>query len=206
MPPADRVVKRVRTVEFVGAVGAAGQKPPRDLPQIAIAGRSNVGKSSLLNRLVGRKSLARTSKQPGRTREINFFLVDDRYMLVDLPGYGFAKAPKTVREKWGRLIDAYLRRTPKLLGLVLLVDARRGLAEDDERMIEFLGGTGTPTLFALTKTDKLNRSGRRRATEKLREALGLDADQLVETSARTGAGVDTLRESVAALIAEAETG
>lgn len=155
---------------------------------------------------MGRKSLARTSKQPGRTREINFFLVDDRYMLVDLPGYGFAKAPKTVRKKWGRLIDAYLRRTPKLLGLVLLVDARRGLTDDDERMIEFLGGTGTPTLFALTKTDKLNRPGRQRATKKLREALELDADQLVETSARTGAGVDTLRESITALIAEAETG
>lgn len=206
MPPTDRGVARVRTVEFVGAIGAAGQKPPRDVPQIAIAGRSNVGKSSLLNRLVGRKSLARTSKQPGRTREINFFLVDDRYMLVDLPGYGFAKAPKTVRKKWGRLIDGYLRRTPKLLGLVLLVDARRGLTDEDERMIEFLGATGTPTLFALTKTDKLNRSARRRATKKLREALDLDADHLVETSARTGAGVDTLGESIAALIAEAAPG
>ncbi len=155
---------------------------------------------------MGRKNIARTSKQPGRTREINFFLVDDRYMLVDLPGYGFARAPKTVQKKWGRLVDAYLRRTPKLLGLVLLVDARRGLTADDERMIEFLGATGTPTLFALTKTDKLNRSGRQRAASKLREALDVDADQFVETSARTGAGVDTLRESIAALIAEAETG
>ena len=206
MPTADRRVARIRTVEFVGAVGAAGQKPPRDLPQVAIAGRSNVGKSSLLNRLVERKSLARTSKQPGRTREINFFLVNDRYMLVDLPGYGFAKAPKTVREKWGRLIDGYLRRTHKLLGLVLLLDARRGLTVDDKRMIDFLGATGTPTLFALTKSDKLNRAGRRRATEKLRGALGIDADQLVETSARTGAGVDTLRESIAALLADAPSG
>ncbi|WP_420633632.1 ribosome biogenesis GTP-binding protein YihA/YsxC [Candidatus Palauibacter sp.] len=196
---------RVRTAEFVGAVGATGQKPPRDLPQIAIAGRSNVGKSSLLNRLVGRKNLARTSKQPGRTREINFFLVDDRYLLVDLPGYGFARAPKNVRKQWGRLIDAYLRQTPPLLGLVLLVDGRRGLTDDDRRMVEFLEGLGTPTLFALTKTDKLNRSGRRRAVEGLRDALGLDEDQLVETSAQTGLGMGTLLESITALVAEAET-
>ncbi|WP_425154118.1 ribosome biogenesis GTP-binding protein YihA/YsxC [Candidatus Palauibacter sp.] len=205
MPRAARVVTRVRTAEFVGAVGAAGQKPPLDLPQIAIAGRSNVGKSSLLNRLVGRKSLARTSKRPGRTQEINFFLIDDRYLLVDLPGYGFARAPKTVREGWRRLIDAYLRGTPRLPGLVLLVDARRGLTEDDHRMIEFLEAMGTPTLFALTKTDKLNRSGRQRAAKSLRDALGLDADQLVETSAYTGAGVDTLVESITALVAQTET-
>ena len=163
-----------------------------------------MGKSSLLNRLVGRKSLARTSKRPGRTQEINFFRVDGRYLLVDLPGYGFARAPKDVRERWGRLIDGYLRKTPQLLGLVLLIDARRGLTGDDERMIEFLEALGTPTLFALTKADKLNRSGRQRAARDLRDALGLDADQLVETSARTGLGVDTLRESIAALIAEAE--
>ncbi len=165
-----------------------------------------MGKSSLLNRLVGRKSLARTSKRPGRTQEINFFRVDGRYLLVDLPGYGFARAPRDVREGWARLIEAYLRDTGQLLGLVLLIDARRGLTGEDERMIEFLESLGTPTLFALTKTDKLNRSGRRRAAQDLRDALRLDEDQFVETSAHTGAGFPTLLESITALVAEAETG
>ena len=206
MARAAGAVTGAGTAEFVGAIGAPGQTPPSDLPQIAIAGRSNAGKSSLLNRLVGRKSLARTSKRPGRTQEINFFAVDGRYLLVDLPGYGFARAPKTVREGWGRLIEAYLRGTARLLGLLLLVDARRGLTDDDRRLIEFLEAVGTPTLFALTKTDKLNRAARRRAVAGLCDALGLDEEQVVETSARTGLGVDTLRESIAALVAEAEAG
>ena len=176
------------------------QTPPLDLPQIAIAGRSNVGKSSLLNRLVGRKSIARTSKSPGRTREINFFLVDDRFLLVDLPGYGFARAPKDVREKWGRLIEEYLSDTARLLGIVMLIDARRGVTPDDHEMIDYLERLGTPTLFALTKTDKLNRSGRIKAKAALRETLGVEDEQLVETSARSGEGVGSLRESVYALL------
>jgi len=176
------------------------QAPPHDLPQIAIAGRSNVGKSSLLNRLVGRKSIARTSKSPGRTREINFFLVDERFMLVDLPGYGFARAPKEVREKWGRLIEGYLSDTPRLLGIVMLIDARRGVTAEDRQMLEYLERLGTPALFALTKTDKLNRSGRIKAKADLRESLGVDDEQVIETSARSGEGVGSLRESVYALL------
>ena len=187
-------------------MGAPGQKPPRDLPQIALAGRSNAGKSSLLNRLVGRKRIARASKQPGRTREINFFLVDERYMLADLPGYGFARAPKAVREGWGRLIEGYLKRTPGILGIVLLVDARRGLVDDDRRLVELLAALGTPALFALTKIDKLNKAGRRRAVEKLGRALEVDADQIVATSARAGDGVDTLRDSIVALVEQGSDG
>lgn len=167
---------------------------------MAIAGRSNVGKSSLLNRLVGRKSIARTSKSPGRTREINFFLVDDRFLLVDLPGYGFAKAPKEVREKWGRLIEGYLGDSPRLLGIVMLIDARRGVTPDDRQMIDYLERLGTPTLFALTKTDKLNRSGRIKAKAALQESLGVDDEQVIETSAQSGEGVASLRESVYALL------
>ncbi|MDX1578823.1 MAG: ribosome biogenesis GTP-binding protein YihA/YsxC, partial [Gemmatimonadota bacterium] len=174
--------------------------PPEELPQIALAGRSNVGKSSLLNRLVGRKSLARTSKRPGRTQEINFFRVDERFLLVDLPGYGFARAPVEARERWGRLIEDYLEGSPRLLGIVLLIDARRGLTADDERMVAYLEDLGTPALFALTKVDKLNRSGRRRALERLVERAGVDEEQIVETSARTGEGVPTLLASLFALV------
>ena len=190
----------VGSAEFVGAIARPGQAPPVDLPQIAIAGRSNVGKSTLLNRLVGRKSLARTSKRPGRTQEINFFRIDDRFLLVDLPGYGFARAPKEVRDRWGPLIESYLSTSGDLLGVVLLVDARRGITKDDERMVEYLAATGLPTLIALTKIDKLNRSGRKAAAGKIRDALGVDADQVVSTSARTGEGTGTLWQSVLALV------
>ena len=191
---------KVRTVEFVGAIGAPGQKPPSKLPQIAIAGRSNVGKSSLVNRLAGRKNLARTSKSPGRTQEINFFLVDNRFLLVDLPGYGFARAPKNIKERWSRLIQSHLRYSQQVLGIVLLVDARRGLSADDDLMVEYVEKLEIPTLFALTKTDKLKRPERKKACEQLISTLGIDPDQLVETSARTGEGIGTLLESLYALL------
>lgn len=191
---------RVREVEFVGAIGEPGQAPPLPLPQIAIAGRSNVGKSTLINRLVERKALARTSKRPGRTQEINFFRVDGRFLIADLPGYGFARAPREVRERWGPLIETYLTTTPGLLGVVLLIDARRGATPDDHEMVGYLAETGIPVLFALTKTDKLNRSGRGAALESLRETFGVDPDQTLATSARTGAGLDTLWQSLRALI------
>ena len=196
MPPRQPV----GIAKFVGAIGTPGQAIPERLPQIAIAGRSNVGKSTLLNKLVGRKSLARTSKQPGRTQQINFFRIDDRFLLVDLPGYGFAKAPRVVRDRWGPLIESYLSTTEELLGIVLLVDARHGLTPDDERMIEYLARRGTPTLFALTKMDKLNRTGQRKAAQKLRDILEIDEDQLLPTSARTGEGVDTLWDSLLGLL------
>jgi GTP-binding protein len=190
----------VGSAEFIGAIGKPGQAPPARLPQIAIAGRSNVGKSTLLNKLVGRKSLARTSKRPGRTQEINFFRIDNRFMIVDLPGYGFAQAPKDVRERWGPLIESYLSNTRELLGIVLLVDARHGLTADDEAMIDYLATTGTPTLFALTKMDKLNRAGQQKAAQKLRGKLGIDEEQLLPTSGRTGEGVGTLWASLLALL------
>jgi len=192
---------RVRTVEFAGAIGRPGQPLPMPLSQIAITGRSNVGKSTLLNRLVGRKSIARTSKRPGRTQEINFFCVDDRFLLADLPGYGFAQAPRDVRHKWGPLVESYLRDSSGLLGIVVLIDSRRGVTADDHRMLDFLAARETPALIALTKTDKLNRSGRREAIRKVREQIGIDEDQLVATSARTGEGLDTLWESMQGLLA-----
>lgn len=200
----DRPRLHVRNVEFAGAVAEPGGTPPADLPQIAVAGRSNVGKSSLLNRLVGRKRLARTSKAPGRTREIHFYRVNDRFLLVDLPGYGFARVPPEVRQRWAPLIETYLSANPRLLGLVLLIDARRGPTDDDTHMMDYLVRLGVPALFALTKIDKLSRSERREAVEDALEDLKVPRDQLVVTSARTGEGVDTLRDSIAALLDAAE--
>ena len=193
---------RVHSVEFIGAVAQPGQALPARLPQIAIAGRSNCGKSTLLNRLVERKKIARTSKRPGRTQEINFFRVNDRFLFADLPGYGFAKAPEEVRERWGPLIESYLADTPELLGIILLADARRGLSSDDGQMLDYLERLGTPTLFVLTKADKLSRSGQRQALEKVQKALGTDEDQLLMTSATTGLGMQDLWEAVMALLEE----
>lgn len=192
--------RSIRHVEFAGAIGAPGQKPPGRLPQIAIAGRSNCGKSSLINALVGRKKLARVSQKPGKTQEINFYRINDRFHLVDLPGYGFARAPEEARERWRRLIEPFLQDSPDLAGIVLLVDCRRGLLEQDEQLLEWLARLQIPTLLVLTKIDKLNRSGRARAKRELREALGLPADQLVATSSLTGEGVDLLRASLFGLL------
>lgn len=128
------------------------------LPEIALAGRSNVGKSSLINHLLGQKKLAKTSATPGKTQLLNFFLIDDKFLLVDLPGYGFAKAPPEEVEKWSRAIDSYINHRPTLKLILLLIDSRRGIQEDDRTMIEWSEAKKIPLLVIFTKTDKLSRS------------------------------------------------
>lgn len=190
----------VRQVEFAGAIGASGQDPPGQFPQVAVAGRSNCGKSSLINKLVGRKKLARVSQVPGKTREINFYLINERFFLTDLPGYGFARAPEAAREHWRMLIESFLTDSPDLAGIIVLIDARRGLLTQDEQLLDWLTRLQIPALFALTKIDKLNRSGRKQAEAALQKDLNLSADQVIATSAHSGEGVDTLRESLFALV------
>ncbi|MFQ5890037.1 MAG: ribosome biogenesis GTP-binding protein YihA/YsxC [Gemmatimonadota bacterium] len=192
--------KRIGRAGFVGAIGRPGQPVPMRLPQIAFAGRSNVGKSSLINALVGRRNLARVAKAPGRTQEINFYAIDGRFLIADLPGYGFARAPEEVRRSWGLLIESYLATSADLLGLILLVDARRGASPEDRRMLEYLSRMELPTLFVLTKVDKLSRERQRAALAAAGKDLGAAADQILATSARTGAGIESLRESVRALV------
>ncbi|TFG65877.1 MAG: YihA family ribosome biogenesis GTP-binding protein [Gemmatimonadales bacterium] len=191
---------RVRQVEFAGAIGAPGQVPPGQLPQVAVAGRSNCGKSSLINKLVGRKKLARVSQVPGKTREINFYLINDRFFLTDLPGYGFARAPEAAREHWHMLIERFLANSTDLAGIIVLIDARRGVQPQDQQLLAWLSEYQIPALFALTKIDKLNRSGRKSAEAALQKDLDLQADQVIATSAHSGEGVDTLRESLFALV------
>jgi GTP-binding protein len=191
---------RIRTVEFAGAIGRPGQPPPDRLPEVAVAGRSNVGKSSLINALVGRKSLARVSGTPGKTREINFYRIDDRFFLVDLPGYGYARAPESLRDAWQALMADYLARNERLEGLILLLDARRGVMEVDRQLLGYVTGGQIPVLFVLTKIDKLNRAGRTRAVQEVRLELGLPEDQVLATSARTGEGVATLVGSLYAFV------
>lgn len=193
---------KIRQVDHAGVVAEPGRDAPGDLPQIAIAGRSNVGKSSLINALLGRKRLASVSKSPGKTQQIHFYEVNQRFYLVDLPGYGFADVPAEVRQKWGPLIESYLAGNPRLLGVVLLIDCRHGPSDDDAQMVDYLARLEVPALYALTKIDKLNRSERREAVEGALEALDAPEEQLVVTSALTGEGKKTLLASLGALLDE----
>jgi GTP-binding protein len=139
--------------------------PPPDKPEIAFAGRSNVGKSSLINALLGRKKLARTSSTPGRTQAINFFLIQDRYYFVDLPGYGYARVPLEVRRSWGTMVETYLKRRANLRGVVLILDLRREATEGDIQLLEWLKRYQVSTIPVLTKADKLSRSRSARRAE-----------------------------------------
>ena len=146
-----------KRIEFQLSAPAPKFFPPEDLLEVAFAGRSNVGKSSLLNAMAEQRQLARTSKTPGRTREINFFEVDGRYRIVDLPGYGFAKAPKNVAARWQHLMDSYLRRRDNLAGVILLFDIRHEPSNRDHQMVELLADAEVPFAIVLTKADKLSR-------------------------------------------------
>lgn len=191
----------IRQLEFIGPMATpTGWRPEAKWPEVAFAGRSNVGKSSLLNRLVRRKRFARVSNTPGRTREVNFFLVNDRFVLVDLPGYGYARISKERRAEWKPLIEGYLRTSTELRGIVQLLDVRHDPTSDDRQMIDFLASIGIPTLFALTKTDKLSASERKTRIAALTEELSVSDDQVIPFSAVTGEGRDDLAEAVMALV------
>jgi GTP-binding protein len=149
-----------RRSEFVAGAASLDRLPPASLPEVAFAGRSNVGKSSLLNRLLGRRSLARVSRTPGRTQQINFFAVDERLLFVDLPGYGFARVPLAVKEQWRGLVEGYLVGRRSLRAVVVLVDVRRGIEPDDAQLLDFLAAHRIAAVVAVTKTDKLARGPR----------------------------------------------
>lgn len=191
----------IRHLEFLGGMAAAGGwRPPTTLPEVAFSGRSNVGKSSLLNLLVRRRSFARVSKTPGRTREINFFEVNRAFLLVDLPGYGYARVSKEKQGAWVPLIEGYLRNNGNLRGVVQLLDARHEPTDDDLRVFEMLAEVGVPTLVAMTKVDKLTASQRARQLTALAVRCGVDEDQVIPCSALTGEGRDDLAASLAALL------
>jgi GTP-binding protein len=197
--PRDPLV--VRRLEFIGGMASAGGwRPDATLPEVAFAGRSNVGKSSLINRLVHRKKMARVSNTPGRTREINFFRVNDDFVLADLPGYGYAKISKEARAAWRPLIESYLEGSSQLRGIVQLLDARHDPSRDDLQMLEFLAELGAPTIVVATKTDKLSRAQVPARIGELARAAGIDEEQIIPFSAVTGAGRDELAEAIVGLV------
>jgi GTP-binding protein len=182
---------RVKTAEFVVGAASLRQLPRGGLPEIALAGRSNVGKSSLLNRLTERRGLARISKTPGKTRELNVYEIDRRLMLVDLPGYGFASVPESVKERWSVLIESYLHERKELAGIVHLVDARHPPTGDDVQMHEWIKHFGVAALIAVTKADKLPKGRRASAHRTIGEALEpAEETPMVFFSAVTGEGAD----------------
>jgi GTP-binding protein len=200
----------IKHVSFAGAIGNTTQKPPSELPQIAFSGRSNVGKSSLINTVLNRtrSNIARVSATPGKTREINFFTVDAvssedkplEFFLVDLPGYGYAKVPQGVKQQWQDLMGWYLRNTPELKGVVQLIDVRHEPTDADRTMLRYLTETEMPALIVLTKVDKLTRSARGAQVRTVVRELGVDADQIIEFSAVTGEGKDELLTTLEALL------
>ena len=201
MPSENKDPLVIRSLEFLGGMAqVGGWRPESRLPEVAFAGRSNVGKSSLINALVQRRKLARVSNTPGRTREINFFEVNGDFVLADLPGYGYARVSKEQRAAWRPLIEGYLKSSPKLRGVVQLLDSRRVPSDDDLKMLDFLAHTGIPTLVVATKTDKLRKQEREARLEELAREAGIDPEQIIPFSAETGEGRDELAEAIVALV------
>jgi GTP-binding protein len=193
---------KIRAVEYAGTVAAPGGAAPGTLPQVAFSGRSNVGKSSLINTLLRRtrNKIAHVSATPGKTQALNFYRVNDDFFLVDLPGYGYARVPESTRAAWAELIDWYLGESGRVKGVVHLVDARHPPTEHDLRMVSYLGELGVPALIVLTKVDKLKKKERERSLPRAAEALGVDESQLLPFSSKTGEGRDALLEALEELL------
>lgn len=184
---------KICSAELNTVAALKSQFPSRSCPEIAFAGRSNVGKSSLINSLLMRKSLARTSSTPGKTRTVNFYLVNESFYLVDLPGYGFARVSKSEKKSWGRLIEDYLKERENLRLAVLLVDIRHRPTADDQKMYEWLVYYNVPTVIVATKSDKISRGRWPAHINSIRETLGLGPEgPVIPFSSETGQGKDRL--------------
>ncbi len=203
--PAETPQPRVRAIdaEIIATAAGPAQFPQPEFPEFAFAGRSNVGKSSLLSRLANRRGLARASADPGKTRLLHFYRVScavdaerRAVVLVDLPGYGYAKVSKAERRRWRDLVESYLGRRDPLRAVIVLQDVRRELAEAERELFAWLAERGLPIVLVLTKTDKLAPMQRSLRVRALAEAAGLPEGRVLATSATTGAGVDALWEAL----------
>jgi GTP-binding protein len=190
----------VHQVHHVRTTVDPDDHPSPPLPEIAFVGRSNVGKSSLLNVLCRNRRLARVSRTPGKTQTINYFEVGGTCYFVDLPGYGYAAVPDAVRAAWGPMIEGYLEGSSRLAGVVSLIDGRHDPTALDRKMVAWLAERGIPTLVALTKADRVPRGRRRPRIEATAEALGLDPEQIVWFSSHTGEGRDAVFSAVDSLL------
>ena len=190
----------IKSAEFVKSAVKPSQYPPAILPEIAFAGRSNVGKSSLINTLVNRKHLVKTSRTPGRTQLINFFNINEVFTFVDLPGYGYAKVPLSVKKTWGPMIETYLSARKTLKGVVLIMDIRRIPAQEELNFIEWLDQCGLPGILILTKMDKLSKTKQAKQQHSIAETLDVTKDDLILFSAKSRQGKDSVWKAIEKLV------
>ena len=183
---------RIVKAKFVRSLSAFTSFPGQGLPEIAMVGKSNVGKSSLINSMTNHSKLARTSSEPGKTRLVNLYLINESFFLVDLPGYGFAKAPKQEREKWAAMIEGYLRGSEHLRRVFQLVDIRHEPTEDDQLMVEYLRHYGIPFSVVATKADKLSKAQRGRSIPAICRKLAVQPWEVMVYSSKDGTGKDEL--------------
>lgn len=190
----------VKSSVFITSAVKPSQYPQSELPEIAFAGRSNVGKSSLINTLVNRKRLVKTSSTPGRTQLINFFEINMAFFFVDLPGYGYAKVPISVKKKWGAMIETYLLGRETLKGVVLIMDLRRIPGQKELELIAWFNHFDIRQLLILTKADKLSKTGRNRQLNAIAEVLSADKKDLILFSTKSRQGKENLWEAIESLI------
>ena len=192
----------IKSAELETVIGITSKLPENHLPEVAFAGRSNVGKSSLINTLLNRKNLARTSSAPGKTQTINFYNINKEIYFVDLPGYGYASTSKETRAKWGKMIERYLTKSEVLKGIFLLVDIRHKPSNDDVMMYEWVVSMGFHPIVIATKLDKLKRSQVAGALKVVRETLGMEKDAvLIPFSAETRQGKEEIYGIIESVIA-----
>ena len=178
----------VKSAEFVKSAEKASHYPHTDLPEIAFAGRSNVGKSTLINKLANRKRLVRVSSTPGRTRLINFFNINNAIMFVDLPGYGYAKVPASIQKQWKPMVETYLKTRKLLKAVVLIIDIRRMPGIEEMQLLEWLQYNNIQTILTLTKTDKLGKNDRKKQLCKIAESMKIPENEFILFSGKTGLG------------------
>ncbi|MGN0795638.1 MAG: ribosome biogenesis GTP-binding protein YihA/YsxC [Christensenellales bacterium] len=187
----------IKQAKFILSVADKKNIPDYNVPEIAIAGKSNVGKSSLINYLTNQKKLAKTSSEPGRTRLLNYFQINNgEYYFVDLPGYGFAKVSKTEKAKWGDLIETYLSASPNLKNVFVLLDIRHEPTQDDLTMIDYLYKTSTPFTLIATKADKLSKQQTRKALMTISSVTGVGVDNIIVTSVQARVGKDEIEKRI----------
>lgn len=197
----------IKNVSLETVCGITSKLPENDKPEIAFAGKSNVGKSSLINALMNRKSLARTSAQPGKTQTINFYNINDVMYCVDLPGYGYAKVSEETKEKWGKMIERYLKKSKQLKQVFLLIDIRHEPSANDKNMYDWIIYNGYHPIIIATKADKLNRSQVPKQVKIVREGLGMKKDEiLIPFSSETKQGLEELWAVIDAIVLPDEGG